>query len=76
MGRDSGCRTDCPEFLRGQQTQYRFALVLFDLEGSGRDHQSRALVEASLARRVGLSRCTDPALAKLVSVLQQWFPPV
>jgi hypothetical protein len=163
VGRDSGCRMHCHEFLRSFQNQYRFALVLFDLEGSGRDHQSRATLEESieqklaqngwkgrsaaiafdpeleiwvwsdspevdqvlgwagrepglrewiqkagfaldsvgkpvrpkeaftaalresrkqpsaalfgaLARRVSLSRCTDPALQKFAGVLREWFP--
>jgi len=33
-----------------------------------------AVIYRQLAERVSLSRCTDPAFAKLRSVLREWFP--
>ena len=42
---DSGCRTASHELLRSLASQYRFALVLFDHEGSGRDAIDRAQLE-------------------------------
>lgn len=51
-GRDSGCRTHCDGFLRNLQRRYAFALVLFDLEGSGRDSTPRVDVETEVERRL------------------------
>lgn len=161
---DSGCRTGGHELLRPLAKQYRFALVMFDREGSGRDAssieaaaselvgklaingwadrccvlvldpeleiwvwtnsaeldqvigwtgrhpqvrdwlrtQSFAISEqgkplrpkealraalrearkqpssalfAEIAKRVGLSRCTDPAFVQFKATVQRWFPP-
>lgn len=47
-GKDSGCRTQGVEFLRSFCRQYRHALLMFDLEGSGRDSKSPDDVEADL----------------------------
>lgn len=43
--RDNGCRTASHELLRPLASQYRFALVLFDREGSGRDEVDREQLE-------------------------------
>jgi len=43
--RDAGCRTKCASFLRSFNEKYEYALVLFDLEGSGADNCSREDIE-------------------------------
>ncbi len=52
MGRDSGCRTQCQDFLRSLQKQYRFAIVIFDLEGSGGETSARSDLEQSIERKL------------------------
>jgi hypothetical protein len=47
--RDGGCRAAAHEFLRPLSQQYAFALVMFDLEGSGaRPAEERELLERRL----------------------------
>ena len=51
--RDSGCRTGAVEYLRKLQRSYRYALVLFDLDGSGSDRsreETQREVEEGLIR--------------------------
>ena len=51
--KDPGCRTEAAEFLRPLNKQYKYALVVFDLEGCGsRDvpEKIRENVEADLGR--------------------------
>ena len=51
--RDSGCRTGAVEYLRKLQRSYRYALVLFDLDGSGSDgsrEETQREVEEGLIR--------------------------
>ena len=43
--RDNGCRTASHELLRPLASQYRFALVMFDHEGSGAEKVERELLE-------------------------------
>lgn len=67
---DSGCRTGAHDLLRSLAAQYRFALVMFDLEGSGRDavapEKVASEVEAKLASNGWANRCCvlvlDPEL--------------
>lgn len=67
---DGGCRTGSHELLRPLASQYRYALVLFDREGSGRDAYPREdlerQVEDQLAMNGWLGRCSvlvlDPEL--------------
>jgi hypothetical protein len=49
---DSGCRTASHDLLRALASQYRFALVLFDHEGSGRDAIERAQLERQVEDRL------------------------
>jgi hypothetical protein len=52
--RDPGCRTECVRFLRPFARQFRYAVVLFDYQGSGKEKHSlealQAELEADLAR--------------------------
>lgn len=43
--RDAGCRSDCHNYLRLWLREYRYSMVLFDHEGSGREHINRAHLE-------------------------------
>lgn len=58
---DSGCRTGAHDLLRSLAAQYRFALVMFDREGSGRDaaapEEVAREVEAKLASNGWADRC-------------------
>lgn len=50
--RDNGCRTASHELLRPLASQYRYALVLFDREGSGRDATERDELERQVEGRL------------------------
>lgn len=50
--RDNGCRTASHELLRPLASQYRFALVLFDREGSGGDVIERGQLERQVEGRL------------------------
>lgn len=43
--RDAGCRSDCHNFLRMWLREYRYAMVLFDHEGCGKENIGRAQLE-------------------------------
>src|SRR5262249_23536602 len=49
---DSGCRTASHDLLRSLASQYRFALVMFDHEGSGGDTIERAQLERQVEARL------------------------
>jgi hypothetical protein len=49
-GRDPGCRAQSHEYLRSFCNQYAHALVIFDLEGSGRDQSPRGDLEREIER--------------------------
>jgi hypothetical protein len=49
---DPGCYNECHEFLRPLQSQYEYALVVFDLEGSGGESDGREAVEREMKQRV------------------------
>lgn len=50
--RDNGCRTTSHDLLRSLASQYRFALVLFDHEGSGGDASEREQLERQVESRL------------------------
>ncbi len=68
--RDNGCRTASLDVLRPLASAYRYALVMFDREGSGGDRLAREQlehqVEAQLAANGWADRCAalvlDPEL--------------
>lgn len=49
---DPGCLLRSHEFLAPYWNRYRHALVMLDREGSGRDHQSREVLEEELEERL------------------------
>ncbi len=64
-GRDPGCRAQSHEYLRSFCNQYAHALVIFDLEGSGRDKTPRSDLEREIEQRLS-SNGWDSRAAALV----------
>lgn len=50
--RDNGCRTASHDLLRKVASQFRFAMVLFDRDGSGRDTVDREQLEQQVEERL------------------------
>ncbi len=50
--RDPGCWTDAHNYLRPYIRQYRYALVMFDHEGSGQEERKAAELEKDLENRL------------------------
>ena len=48
--RDAGCRSDCHNLLRSGLNKYRYAMVLFDHEGSGRETTTREKLEGEVEK--------------------------
>lgn len=46
--RDPGCRTQSSDFLKSFQKKYKFALVIFDKEGCGKESLTREELEQSV----------------------------
>ena len=46
IGNDAGCYNDSHEILRNFITQYNYAMVIFDKEGSGVEEKSREEIES------------------------------
>jgi hypothetical protein len=59
--RDPGCRTQCVDFLRQFQREYKYSLVIFDLHGSGANDQSRDAIESALESNLSNSGWPDCA---------------
>lgn len=71
---DSGCATKAAEFLRNFLTAYRYAIVCFDYEGSGREgrpsEKVARTVRMSLERNGWKNRCE---VIVLVPELETWI---
>ena len=52
--RDAGCRTQAAEYLRPFVQGFRYAMVIFDLDGSG-SHESREDTQRKVERRLSTS---------------------
>jgi hypothetical protein len=50
--RDPGCYNQCVDFLRPFTKEYKFALVIFDHEGSGQEKKSREDIETELEQKL------------------------
>lgn len=74
-GHDAGCRTQGVEFLRTFCRQFTHALLIFDLEGSGRDNDSPDDVESELEESLCRNGWTDDRAAVIVIVpeLEIWI---
>ena len=53
--RDAGCYNQCSEFLRPYTHDYKYALVIFDHEGSGQEVKSREQIETELEEKLAIS---------------------
>lgn len=53
--RDSGCFSTAHEFLRAFANQYKYALVVFDKDGSGQENQSITEIETNLKNRLSIN---------------------
>lgn len=59
--RDPGCVHEAHDFLRPFVNEYRHALVMFDLQGSGREALRRHGLGDEVRRRLAASGWDDPA---------------
>jgi hypothetical protein len=48
LQRDAGCRSDCHNYLRPWMQSFRYAMVLFDHEGCGREDLNRSALEEKI----------------------------
>jgi len=72
--RDPGCRLQSHELLRALQRQFRYALVLFDLQGSGAVGKDRATVEAEVEARLNAAGWKDRSAAIAIAPeLETWI---
>lgn len=72
VGRDPGCYRRAPEFLAGLVSQYQYAAVIFDREGSGAT-KSRTDIEAEVEERLSASGWTDRACCIVVDPeIENW----
>jgi hypothetical protein len=71
--RDSGCRREAHDFLRAQARGYRYALVMFDHHGSGREQEPPDRLAASVEARLASNGWKDRAAAiVLTPELEVW----
>ncbi len=56
---DGGCRTGAQDLLRSLATQYQFALVIFDREGSGRDTAATEEVASEVEAKLAINGWAD-----------------
>lgn len=72
-GRDSGCRTQGPDFLRSFHRQYRHAILLFDHEGAGRDKLPPEQLEVALDKELSRNGWDDRARCIVIAPeLEAW----
>lgn len=70
---DNGCCHRAHDFLRPFQRLYRHALVVFDIEGSGRETLGRMPLEAEVEERLGANGWGDRAAALVLAPeLEVW----
>ena len=71
-GRDSGCRTGAADYLQAFRYSYRFAMVMFDLDGSG-SHRSRAETQREVEEKLVLRGWQQRAKAIVIEPeLEAW----
>lgn len=71
--RDAGCRTRSAEFLKPFRGRYRYALVLFDREGSGREGTAREVLEQDLEARLSSDWGERARVVVLDPELETWL---
>ncbi|MFN0016546.1 MAG: methylation-associated defense system protein MAD4 [Saprospiraceae bacterium] len=73
-GKDSGTYNDSHELLRPFINQYRFALVVFDFDGSGVEHLSREQVEKNVQELLDKNGWQDrSAVIVIRPELENWM---
>jgi len=73
LQRDAGCRSDCHTYLRSQLRQYRYAMVIFDHEGSGREPVERAELEREVEGVLRINGWEDRAAVIVIDPeLEAW----
>jgi hypothetical protein len=71
--RDAGCRSDCHNYLRLWLRDCRYAMVLFDHEGSGRQQTMRAALEAEVEATLNANGWRDRcAVVVIAPELEAW----
>jgi hypothetical protein len=71
--RDAGCRSDSHNYLRTWLNKSRFAMVVFDLEGSGMEAVSRTALEAVVEELLSNSGWRDRcAVVVIEPELEAW----
>lgn len=71
--RDPGCLLHGDAFLKNFVNRFAHALILFDREGSGREHSTRDVLEAELYRRLSETGWGTRAVAIVIDPeLEMW----
>lgn len=71
--RDAGCRSDCHNYLRLWLHEFRYAMVLFDLEGSGQEHSERVQLEGEIEGVLRINGWQDRAAVTVIDPeLEAW----
>ncbi|MGV8096046.1 MAG: hypothetical protein AB2L24_29695 [Mangrovibacterium sp.] len=72
--RDPGCRIEATSYLRGFQSKYRYAIVIFDRDGSGKESSSRIEIETELEEKLSTSGWGDRAKVAVIDPeLENWI---
>ncbi len=73
-GRDPGCLNKGDDFLRPFVNKYRYALIMLDRQGCGREKQSREMLEEEIEERLSKSGWNDRAAAIVIDPeLEAWL---
>ena len=73
LERDAGCRSDCHNYLRLCLREYRYAMVLFDHEGSGREQSERDQIEREVEGILHINGWQDRAAVIVIDPeLEAW----
>ncbi len=71
--RDPGCLRKSPEFLRSLSNQFRYAMVVLDHQGCGRDQDDPGALESEIESRLRINGWTDRAGAVVIHPeLEAW----
>jgi hypothetical protein len=72
--RDPGCRAQSSDFLKSFQNKYRFALVIFDKEGCGKETLSKEDIERNVEQMLTGNGWNDRAKAIVIDPeLENWI---
>lgn len=72
--RDPGCRTQSSDFLKSFQKKYKFALVIFDKEGCGKEFLSREELECNVENLLFSNGWAERAKAIVIDPeLENWI---